>query len=75
MYVIMNKELDEVFSGYGPTGRPHWIKLEELTQEPVGFQLCIYKDPSLQIEELDRLGIKSMKMSIKGLFVLMVVIE
>lgn len=75
MYVIMNKELDEVFIGYGPTGRLRWIKLEELIQEPIGFQLSIYKDPSIQIEELDKLGIKSMKMSIKGLFVLMGVIE
>lgn len=50
MYVLMNKTGTAVFQGYTPTGRIRWAQLDELKKEPNGFQLTIFKDPSLQIE-------------------------
>jgi hypothetical protein len=50
MYVLMNKTGTAVSQGYSPTGRNRWARLDELKKDPNGFQLTIFKDPSLQIE-------------------------
>jgi hypothetical protein len=66
MYVILRDEDNAVFNGFGVTGRPQWGELDESK----GIQLCMYVDPTETINYLECQGIKAIKMSMKGLFVM-----
>lgn len=67
LYIIMNATCDEVFSGYNSLGRAKWTKVSDIVQEPTGFELCVYKTPSIEMKCLEERGYSTVSFRITDL--------